>query len=192
MNTYLDITLLSGAGVGLNFLWEKLYKQIHVGLAEMKIFNELSAIGAAFPEYDGEKLRLGSKLRLFSPDQTLLENFNAKKRLASLSDYVHVTNIREVPKKITGYVRYKRQQSKSNIERLARRQAKHKSIEFEQALELLKHRKEVFIKAPFINMSSFSSGQHFPMFIIKEHVTEQISVGFNCYGLSAISTVPNF
>jgi CRISPR-associated endonuclease Csy4 len=192
MNVYLDITLLPGADISLHFLWEKVYRQIHLGLADVKISNGSSPIGIAFPEYNVDEFQLGTKLRLFALDQATLESFNARKWLNSLADYIHLTSIRNVPSNVTGYVRYKRQQSKSNIERLARRKAKHEKIELEHALELLKDRKEIFVKAPFIKISSISSRQNFRIFIIKESISEQIKDGFSCYGLSTTSTLPDF
>jgi CRISPR-associated endonuclease Csy4 len=192
MNVYIDITLIPGSDIGRYFLWEKVYKQIHLRLADIKMPNGLSAIGIAFPEYDTEQHELGVKLRLFAQDNDILENFNAKKCLKNLTDYTHITSIRSIPSKIKGYVRYKRQQFKSNTERLARRKARREEIKFEQALEQLKDRKESFTKAPYIRTSSISSGQNFRIFILKEQISEQIQDGFNCYGLSATSTVPDF
>lgn len=109
-----------------------------------------------------------------------------------LTDYVHLTSIRNVPDNVSGYKRYKRQQSKSSTERLARRKAKRSGIEFEEALKQLESRKETFIKAPFINISSISSGRSFKMFIIEESCVEYLNEGFSCYGLSAKSSLPDF
>lgn len=154
MNYYIDITLIPGADIDINFLLEKAYQRIHIGLTYMKTPNGLSTIGVAFPEYDENTLHVGAKLRLLAPDQATLENFNAKKYFNGLTDYVHITSIRQVPAGIESYVRYKRQQSKSNTARLARRKAKRDAIEFEEALHLLKDQKEVFLNAPFIKVSS--------------------------------------
>lgn len=192
MNVYLDITLLPGADISHNFLWEKLYKQIHLGLAETKMPNGLSPIGLAFPEYNAEKHQLGTKLRVFANDKKILENFNAKKWLHCLSDYTHITGIRDVPSNVTNYIRFKRMQSKSNTERLARRKAKREAIDFDQAMQLLQNRKEMLINSPFINVTSSSSREKFKLFISKEHSFELINAGFSCYGLSATSTIPDF
>ena len=192
MNVYLDITLLPGADIDHNFLLEKVYRQIHLGLADIQTLNGSSAIGVSFPEYNAEKYQLGTKLRLFAQDKNIIENFNAKKWLSRLSDYVHITGVRDVPGNITSYIRFKRKQSKSSTERLARRKAKREGIEFDQAFQLLQGRKEILIKSPFIKVASSSSGQSFRLFIIKEHASEQINDGFSCYGLSAKSTIPDF
>lgn len=192
MKFYLDITLLPGADIDQRFLWGKVYQQIHLGLADTQGADGFSAIGVAFPEYDAKERRLGTKLRLFAPNQQILEDFNAKQRLSRLADYVHITSIRPVAEKVVQHARYKRQQSKSNIERLARRKAKRQNIGFEQALQLLKGKEEAFVKAPFIKLPSSSSGQVFPLLIVKEQVSEPVEGGFSCYGLSATSTVPDF
>lgn len=192
MNVYQDISLLPGADISLHFLWEKVYKQIHLGLVDIQMPDGSSPIGIAFPEYDIKQCQLGAKLRLFSPSQSVLENFNAKRRLNCLNDYVHITSIRDVPGKITSYIRYKRKQSKSCSERLARRKAKRENIKFEEALQLLNNRQIVFLKIPFIKISSGSSGKNFCIFITQENTLESISNGFSCYGLSPTSTLPNF
>lgn len=192
MNAYLDITLLPGADIDENFLLEKAYRQIHLGLADIQMPNGSSPIGISFPEYNAEKSQLGTKLRLFAHDKNTIENFNAKKWLHCLSDYVHITSVRDVPANITSYIRFKRKQSKSSTERLARRKAKREGIEFEQAFQVLESRKEILITSPFIKVSSSSSGQNFRLFIIKEDASEQINDGFSCYGLSAKSTIPDF
>ena len=50
----------------------------------------------------------------------ILEKLDLKKWLDRLTDYVHITSIREVPENIKGYAIYKRKQVKTNAERLAR------------------------------------------------------------------------
>src|SRR5579872_5488350 len=103
MKYYLDIQLLSLADIDHHFLWEKVYKQIHLGLVDIKDSNGLSNIGVAFPEYNLEQLALGTKLRLLAPDKKMLEDFNIKKCLNTLSDYIHIENIREIPSHIKNY-----------------------------------------------------------------------------------------
>ena len=192
MNVYIDITLLPGVDIGHNYLLEKVYRQIHIGLVDTQTTEDISTIGIAFPEYNAGKYQLGSKLRLFCHDKLTLENFNVQKRLNRLADYVHVTDIRNVPDNVTSYKRYKRQQSKSSLERMARRKAKRSGINFEEALNQLKAHKETFLKLPFINVSSISSGHNFRLFIAEESSKGQIDEMFSCYGLSAKSSLPDF
>ena len=198
MNVYMDITLLPGADISHNFLLERVYRQIHLGLVEGQNADGISAIGLAFPEYNagkhqlGSKLRLGAKLRLFSPDRKTLEDFSAQKWLDRLTDYVHLTGIRNVPDNVTNYKRYKRKQSKSSKVRLARRRAKRSGIKFEEALKQLDSYEEAFLEAPFINVSSVSSGHKFRLFVVEESCKELINEGFSCYGLSTKSSLPDF
>ena len=49
MNYYQDITLLADANIALGFLWQKLYKQIHIVLVENKTSDNLSTIAVGFP-----------------------------------------------------------------------------------------------------------------------------------------------
>lgn len=192
MNVYQDITLLPMADIDIHFLWEKVYHKIHLALVENKMSNGLSSIGLSFPKYDIEKHQLGNVLRVFSTEREMLEKFNAKKFLANLSDYVHLTGIREVPGNINHYVRFKRKQSKSNTERLARRKANRKGISVEEAMQILKNHEEVVLTDPFVNITSLSSENSFKLFICKELCTEFINKGFSCYGLSSESTLPHF
>ncbi|KTC89131.1 CRISPR-associated endonuclease Cas6/Csy4 [Legionella nautarum] len=192
MNFYQDITLLPMADINIYFLWEKIYQMIHLGLVETKMPNGLSPIGLAFPEYDAEKCQLGTKLRVFAMEKQMLEKFNAIKWLNNFSDYAHITGARDVPGNITSYVRFKRKQSKSNTERIARRKAKREGIDLESAMGLLKNHKESLIRAPFIKISSLSSKNTFKLFIYKEPSEELINNAFSCYGLSSVSTLPDF
>lgn len=193
MNVYIDITLLPGTDIGYNYLLAKVYRQIHIGLVEMQTANGVSTIGIAFPEYNAEQSQLGTKLRLFSQNKSTLEKFNVQKMLNRLLDYVHITGIRNVPDKVKSYKCYKRQQSKSNIERLARRKAKRSGINIEEALNQLKlYKKESFLKLPFIKVASVSSGHEFRLFIAEEDSKAEINNEFSCYGLSAKSALPDF
>jgi CRISPR-associated endonuclease Csy4 len=194
MKCYVDITLLPSADIALYFLWEKVYQQLHLGLVESQQSDKTVKIGVAFPEYKREKFQLGSKLRLFAPSNADLENLNINQWLSRLSDYVHITSIREVPnKKIKGYAHFKRIQLKSNNARLARRKAKRKEISLDEAQEFYKHYKEVYSRAPFVRIKSLSSDKLFRLLIEKVGVDKAGSKEvFSTYGLSSTSTVPLF
>ena len=71
MRFYCEITLLPNPEVNLNFLWSKVFQQIHLGLVEMQDEQRRVPIGISFPEYViGEKYSvLGDKLRLFAQDE---------------------------------------------------------------------------------------------------------------------------
>jgi CRISPR-associated endonuclease Csy4 len=192
MKYYRDITLLPSADIALNFLWEKVYQQIHLGLVEIKDSNGNVPIGISIPEYFSEHGPLGRKLRLFAISKEVFAAFDADTRLKRLADYVHLTGVRDVPANIRSFSRFRRQQTKTNVERLARRKAKRHNISIEQALLELDSFEDRLVKSPFVNIQSQSTGQRFRLFIEKELCDTQVSEGYNVYGLSRVSTVPEF
>jgi len=214
MKVYQEIKLLESPEIPLHFLWEKVFQQIHLGLVEMKGDQGRVPIGLSFPEYvTGEKYSvLGGKLRLLAKDEATLSRFNATKWLSRLSDYVHCTSIRPVPEKVTGYAIYRREQPKTNKERLARRYAKRHNVDYETALNgpvvlSVKSKENVgcekvemryseleqqTITTPFIRLKSLSSEQPFCLWIKKTLVSEPSGATYSSYGLSAVSTVPEF
>jgi len=192
MNYYIEITLIPSADIGIYFIMEKTFRQIHLGLIKMQSPTGKVPIGISFPEYDLEKNRLGGKIRLFATKEPVLEKLDVSKCLGNLTDYVHVTGIRMVPEKVSSYVGYARQQPKSSNIRMARRKAKREGIKFEQALQILDGYEEQRVKTPFINITSQSSKQRFRLFVLRRDAMELINDGFSCYGLSSKSTVPEF
>lgn len=189
---YIDITLLPSSDVGLYFLWEKIFGQLHLDLTNMLDPDGVGNIGISLPDYNAEKNQIGSRLRLLSYDSTTLEELNISNGLKCFADYVHITGIRDVPSKIKTYARYKRQQPKSSNARLARRKAKRGGIEYADALRLISSHTEEQVRTPYINMNSQSTGRRFRLFIVQEIMEKSIDEGFSSYGLSSISTVPVF
>jgi CRISPR-associated endonuclease Csy4 len=194
MRFYLEITLLPNPEVGINFLWTKVFQQIHIGLVEIQDDQGRVPIGLSFPDYiTGEKYSvLGGKLRLFAKDEATLSRFNASQWLSRLSDYVHCTSIRPVPEKFTGYAIYQREQPKSNKERLARRYAKRHNVDFDTALVRYNEMVHKTIVKPFIHLKSLSSDKTFCLWIKKTMVAEPSGTAFSTYGLSATASVPEF
>jgi CRISPR-associated endonuclease Csy4 len=194
MRFYLEITLLPNPEVGINFLWSKVFQQIHLGLVEIQDEQGRVPIGLSFPDYViGEKHSLlGGKVRLLAKDEATLNQFNAAKWLSRLSDYVHCTGIRPVPEKLTGYAIYQREQPKTSNERLARRYAKRHSVDYDTALERYSAMTHKTIATPFIRLKSLSGDQAFCLWIKKTVVAEPSGSTFSSYGLSAIASVPEF
>ena len=195
MKFYLEITLLPNPEVGVNFLWSKVFQQIHLGLVEIQDDQGQVPIGLSFPEYViGEKHSvLGCKLRLLAIDEVILKQFDAVKWLERLSDYVHCTSIRPLPEKIIGYAIYQREQPKTSPERLARRYARRHNVEYETALKLYSKRNYQSINSPFIRLKSLSSDNIFCLWVKKIPIDIQASTTyFSSYGLSSVSTVPEF
>lgn len=193
MKFYIEITLLTSIEIPLYFLWEKIYQQIHLALVESHDSNGKVFIGASFPEYNGEKHQLGSKLRLLSFARDELENLDINKWLLRLKDYVHVSDIRDIPEVIDEYAFFKRIQVKSSNSRLARRKAKREGISYEDALSFLNKRMEVTSKVPYIQMKSQSSDKRYRLMIGYEKIDKITdNEGFSTYGLSSKYSVPVF
>lgn len=212
MHCYQEITLLPNSEINLNFLWSKVFQQIHLALVEMQDEQKRVPIGVGFPDYKiGEKYGvLGSKCRLFAADEATLVWFDAGKWLSRLSDYVHCTSIRPVPEKLAGHAIYRRLQPKINQERLARRYAKRHNLDFETALNgvvrLKQDEAETGYKTefrycdmshqtvswPFIRLKSASSGQTLCLWIKKTEVSEALIGSFSSYGLGGAASVPEF
>jgi CRISPR-associated endonuclease Csy4 len=194
MRFYIEITLLSNPEVNLNFLWTKVFQQIHLGLVEMQDDQKRVPIGISFPEYVvGKKYSvLGGKCRLFARDEATLTRFDAAKCLARLSDYVHCTGMRPVPEKLKGYATYQREQPKTNKKRLARRYANRHNVGYDAALQRYSDMAYKSITTPFIRLNSLSSEHTFCLWIKKTMVIEFSGTTYSSYGLSATTTVPEF
>ena len=214
MNYYQEISLLPNFEINLFKLWSETFQQIHFGLVEVQDGQKRVPIGVSFPEYKmGEKFAvLGSKLRLFAPDETVLAQFDANKWLAQLCNYVHCTSIRQVPDDVKGYAVYRRDQPKSSKERLARRYAKRHGLDYETTLngnvklsvkpqtgmeceKMLMSYSEMphkTITSPFIRLKSLSNGNLFCLWIKKSKMENRGNGTFSTYGLSSTSTVPEF
>mgnify|MGYP003320676982 CR=1 FL=1 len=196
MKYYQEITLLPDSEVGLYFLWQKVFMQIHLTLVSVKDSDNMVGIGVSFPEYEfGESnSSLGSKLRLFAESEEVLVNAKIAEKLKRFSDYIHITTIRTVPN-VKGYASFVRWSGDQNPERLARRRAKRHNESFEEALAYYKKFKAKFTP-PFIQMKSLSGGRDFRLYIKKNLVEKPVVGKFSTYGLAVqseiVSTVPVF
>lgn len=199
MKYYQEITLIDQAEISSYFIWSKLYTQLHIALAEIKDTNNKVNIGVSFPQYIFEekiedkkaKINMGKKLRLFAQNEADLTKLDIKKWLDRLTDYVHVTSVREVPANIKSYAIYKRKQVKTNAIRLARHRVKHGDIGFDEALARYSNIVTT-TDLPFIQMKSLTSDQMFKLFIEKRSIEQSESQVFSTYGLSSESSVPEF
>ncbi|WP_347990023.1 type I-F CRISPR-associated endoribonuclease Cas6/Csy4 [Methylomonas sp. AM2-LC] len=195
---YQDITILPDADTSPHFIMGRLYQAIHIGLVEQLDEYQNSPIGLTFPEYSAEKRRIGNKVRLIGP-KSVIETFNAQKRLESLSDYVHATGIRAVPGEINRFGSFFRIRKKDTLSlpALARRKAKRKNISYEEALKILSSTPEPKYNNPFQWLKSSSNGTKFRLEVGYEE-TNAINThdtGFSSYGLSrkgALNSLPIF
>lgn len=194
MKFYIDITLLPSDDIGHHFLWEKVFQQVHLALVEIKDANGQSPVGISFPEFSDDKKRIGRKLRLFALDEATLIKLDIERWLARLLDYVHIKKVQIVPERAQQWIRFQRLQTKSSVERLARRAAKRQSISYEQALEERKMLDSKITNAPFIWIKSLGSDHRFRLFLRSEILSDENTQegGFSTYGLSNGGVLPHF
>jgi len=172
MKYYRELILLHQEDVNLYFIWQKLYQQIHLALAENKIADNVSPIGVGFPEYSASKNFLGTKLRLFAEEEKFIEKMQCEKWLNRLKDYVYISPIKPVPETLAGYACFKHIKLKGNKEKLARRRAKRRGETLQQALAHFEDFEEQQSKLPYINMTSQTNEQRFRLFIEKQAMEE--------------------
>ncbi|TCM66645.1 CRISPR-associated endonuclease Csy4 [Acinetobacter calcoaceticus] len=196
MKHYIEVTLVESDDFSPYELWSRLIAQMHLALVEVKDHDNQVNIGASFPQYRFNSERgigfLGSKLRIFAETEAELKNLKLQKWLDRLTDYVHITSIREVPQdKITGYVCFQRKQIKTNAERLARHRVKRGDIDFDEALKRYQN-VVTTTDLPYIQMKSLTSDKSFKLFIEKKNSEKNSVQKFSTYGLSASACVPEF
>ncbi|MES9906057.1 MAG: type I-F CRISPR-associated endoribonuclease Cas6/Csy4 [Sedimenticola sp.] len=192
MNFYQEITLLPDTEVNLGFIWQKTYQQLHLALVENKISEHESAIALSFSKYGGKLFPLGDKLRLFAQTEEQLQKFDVGKWLNRLTDYTHLSRIRQVPEKIEGHACFKHVKPKGSKENLARRRAKRKGETLQQALAYFESYEEKQSRLPYIHMHSETNGHRFRLYIEQQTKDQPQSGLFSCYGLSGNTTVPMF
>ena len=195
MQNYIEVTLIDAADFSPYELWSEVYRQLHIGLAEIKNSDNKVNIGFSFPQYRFNVEKgvgfLGTKLRVFAKSKSDLEKLNIQKWLELLIDYVHITSIREVPENIKGYATYSRKQVKTNAERLARHRVKRGDIGFDEALARYSN-VVTTTDLPYIQMKSVTSEKSIKLFIEKKNANQSETQVFSTYGLSSESSVPEF
>lgn len=211
MKYYQELTILPCAEVPAYFIWSKVYQQLHLGFASHQDEHGHVPIGISFPDYQelstgknncrkplsAEKSKglptcaFGHRLRLFAMEESSLQEFAVRDRLARLADYVHITSIRPIPSVLKGYANYRRFHQKNSAEQKARRYAKRHNISYEEALALFPAR-EFDKNIPYIQLKSLTNKNPFRLFIKKDFREKNIENAFGSYGLSDISTVPEF
>lgn len=188
MNYYQEVTLLPSPEISQYFLWQKIYQPLHMLIVETKSKPQDYWISVSFPKYTPKGL--GDKLRIFAMSEQALDEFALKKALRKFEDYVHITGIRPVPGSVESKVVFKRHHSKQKNLSYAKRYAKYRNIDIEEAFEYLNQKPKKSL--PFINLKSLSSGQN--MRILIEQIDEPLKVSqewkFNAYGLN--NPVPHF
>lgn len=191
MNWYIEIHLRPDGTAPLNFLWERLYMQLHLAMVQVKNPDNRVELGCGFPQYDHADHTLGSTLRVFSASESELVSLNLTGSLSRLSDYLGVMPISTTPEQ-RQWRRYARIRKRTNTSRLVRRYAKRHGVSVDEAARNYARFTEESTDAPFINMRSLSGDKRFRLFIGEERLEGPVDGLFSCYGLSSEATVPHF
>lgn len=198
MKYYQELTILPDPEISSYFIWGKLITQLHIALADIKNQYDIDNIGISFPEYyfdkNGKSSKLGSKLRIFAPNLESLEKLNVTNWLDRLTDYVHIRSIKEVGNQAKEHVVVRRYRYK-NVQKQAEQYAKHKGIDYKDALSWCIKYKQSSKPYPFINLKSETNKQDYKLSIVQETVDSPIAGSFNQYGIknaSGNTTVPHW
>lgn len=213
MQFYQELTLIDQAEISPYFIWSKVYMQIHIAFADYNRANGSFIHGVSFPSYvyDDEKKKgtLGKKLRIFASSESQLKDLNLSEWLSLLTDYVHITSIKDVPNQIDGHLVYQRKRVKgaSRIEKEMQEKAqiwaeKSGKTLSECLAELEKTKPDAICHLPFIFLNSEETKKRTPdasnryqLFIEMQRVDEAKKGLFDSYGLSSkesMSSVPDF
>lgn len=195
---YQEVTLLPGFEIPLYFIWSNVYRQLHLAFVEMKDEKGSVPYGVSFPQYQQEKKQnsLGEKVRIFAVSEDALEQLDIKRWLQRLSDYVHVTGIREVPDEKVGYAVYRRVHQNNSAEKKARRFLKRHANEtasYEAIVSRFAGSSDKWIQnIPYIKQKSLTNSSVFRLYVEKKECEQEVRGSFGTYGLSGITTVPEF
>lgn len=217
MNYYQELILFENSEVGIGFIWQKVFQQVHIALVEngyesSRKLNDNSEkllrnskIAVSFPTYGDAKFPLGSKLRLFSETKEELEKLNIDKWLNRLTDYAQISSIQLVPDSATFMVfKQKRvkgvKRLKESLEKKAEHIAKKYGVDKDECLKELNTKYQFEkIPLPFIQLESQTSKKHggnslFQIFIEKLECKEPTDCEYDCYGLALnnTATIPWF
>lgn len=184
MDSYLDLRVLPDLEFNAETLVAALFAKLHRALGA----RGHGDIGVSFPEYGKTP---GALLRLHGLRQALSE-LEATTWRAGLNDYCQVSEILPVPA-TAQWRTVSRVQVKSNPGRLFCRSVRKGWISEEQAKERLRSAQVQQSDLPYVYVTSLSSRQRFPLFILHGELQSSAVAGrFGSYGLSSTITVPWF
>ncbi len=169
------------------FLMNILLGKLHGALVALRS----QTIGVSFPGYGLQPKRLGSKLRLHGPESDLIR-LGEQPWLGGMAGHLIVGPINPTPH-LCEHIAVRREQVKSNVDRLRRRRMKRHGETYEQAVLAIPDSAGQDSPRPFARLRSHSTGQMFKLFINQSQPLSQPMPGcFNAYGLSGQATVPWF
>ena len=203
MKYYQEVTLIDQDEIPIYFIWSKVYTQLHLAFVEQIDEQEKIPFGVSFPQYRVNQQKkvgfLGSKVRIFANTENELRQLDLGKWLERLTDYVHITQPREVPlAKVTGYAHYYRVNPKMSLDERIAHQAQRRNISVDEARQHFKAYIDVPMAEPYVSLKSLSAKREesvdrpYRLYIGKTLADEAKNGKFGTYGLSRTATVPEF
>jgi len=187
MDHYIEFALRPDPEFVPHQLMAALYAKLHRAL----VVAGHGRIGVSFPDVNESERRLGDRLRLHASQPDLLALMQAG-WLGGMHDHVDCIGPSRVPPQAQ-HRNVRRVQTDSNPERLRRRLIRRHQIDADAARERIPDSAGAFLKLPFLQMHSGSTGLRFRLFIEHGALQQTPSAGtFSTYGLSPITTVPWF
>lgn len=187
---FIDITLLADPEFSQAQLLSALVSKLHKALVE----GRHEDIGVSFPRHVSQPIAsrtLGNVLRLHG-NEASLARLMAQHWLKGMNDHIAVSQMTKVPEEVK-HRTVRRQQFKTNVQRLRRRRMMRKGESAEQAAAAIPEGIERRPDLPFVRLRSSSTGQPFWLFIEHGQLQSQPTEGtFNAYGLAQKATVPWF
>ena len=183
---YVEIKVQASGEVAPQHLMNRTFEEAHWALVKISDGD----MGVSFP--DAGSNGLGTTLRVFGTHEQL-ERFRNYRWPRGLLQSLRFTETLGVPQNCK-YLRVKRKQLKTNVERLRRRAVKRHNITYEEACSRYPKSVEARTVLPFALVKSRSSAQRFRVFISQEDQGLSAAGGrFSKYGLSQdAATVPHF
>ena len=196
MKYYQEITIHQLDEISPNFVMAKIMQKLHLlFVTQLHKYGEVRC-GLSYPEYKSEsKLGLGRIIRVFSQDEKALKEIAIASCLKGLSDYVIVSEIKNVPEKVASYAMYKRYRKEGCAGNKARRYMKrHPDCDKDKVEKMytnaLKNKKGR--EYPYVVMKSASNSHTYSYFVLKEVTNQPGNGAYSTYGTSLGGTVPEF
>lgn len=191
---YREITLIPDGVCSIYDIWRIVFRQVHLALVECGD----RTIGLSFPGYvySFKKKTLGTKIRLFSQNESALMRLQLDQYLEGVLDFCHISQIRVVPDDVQ-FGCFGRKQYRNDYEKIVRSKMVHLNVTEEQAMLLVGEFEPPAIDFPYIHYDSLSSksrGVNASMQIAIQFkkVEDEVLGDFNSFGLSNTITVPIF
>lgn len=187
MDHYVDIEVRPDPEFPANQLMSALFAKLHRGLVALST----TGIGVSFPGFDLTPPNLGTCLRLHG-QHSALSALMKSDWLNGMRDHVVLSTSAPAPSNAQ-HRNLSRIQTKSSPERLRRRLMNRHDLDEQEALQRIPDEAARFVRLPFVQLRSTSTGQNFRVFLDHGPLQPSAIPGeFNTYGLSPSATIPWF